>query len=189
MLFPNSPAALVFDHLADAFSPAELDSLERYCDALLLAKATLGDDNRRQAGQMRVTRLAEIRPETQIRWFYERMAGTVHVLNRHYGFELTGFHEALQFMVYHDHDGGHFGWHMDVGPRNPRKLSLTLQLTDPSRYEGGDLQFFTGDIVRSAPRERGMLIAFPSFMVHQVTPVTAGTRKSIVAWVSGPQFR
>ena len=92
-------------------------------------------------------------------------------------------------MVYHDHEGGHFGWHMDVGPRTPRKLSLTLQLTDPSRYQGGELQFFTGDIVRTAPRDRGMLIAFPSYMVHQVTPVTAGTRKSIVAWVSGPQFR
>ena len=187
MLFPDSPAALVFDHLPGAFSPAELDRLEDYCDRLLLAEATLG--GRRQAEQMRVTRLAEIRPEPPIHWFYERMAAGVQAMNRHYGFELSGFHEALQFMVYHHHDGGHFGWHMDVGPRTPRKLSLTLQLTDPSRYQGGDLQFFTGDMVRAAPRDRGMLIAFPSYMVHQVTPVTAGTRKSIVAWVSGPQFR
>lgn len=145
----TSSSSLIFDHHSGAFTHAELDAIEEYCDSLLLAQA----------------------------------------VNRNYRFDLTGFHEAIQFMVYRDRDGGHFGWHLDVGPPVPRKLSLTLQLTDPARYEGGDLQFFTGDMVRTAPRERGMAIGFPSYMVHQVTPVTSGIRKSIVAWVTGPQLR
>ena len=128
-------------------------------------------------------------PEPAIRWFYERMGAAAKAVNRNYQFDLTGFQEAIQFMVYSHIGGAHFRWHLDVGPSSPRKLSLTLQLSDPGHYEGGDLQFFTGDIVRTAPRDRGVLIGFPSYMVHQVTPVTAGTRKSIVAWVTGPQFR
>jgi PKHD-type hydroxylase len=66
-----------------------------------------------------------------------------------------------------------------------RKLSLTLQLTDPSRYQGGELQFKARDAVTAAARAPGTLIGFPSYLVHRVTQVTAGTRESIVAWVAG----
>lgn len=187
--FSTHTNALVFDHHPGAFTNAELDAIEQYCDGLLLAQATLGHETRGTYEKLRVTDVAVLKPEPPIRWFYERMAAVAQAVNRNYRFELTGFHEALQFMVYRDSDGGHFGWHLDVGPPVPRKLSLTLQLTDPAQYEGGDLQFFTGDMVRLAPRDRGVAIGFPSYMVHQVTPVTAGTRKSIVAWVTGPQFR
>ena len=41
----------------------------------------------------------------------------------------------------------------------------------------------------TAPKERGTVIAFPSYQLHRVTPVTAGIRKSLVAWVLGPDFR
>jgi PKHD-type hydroxylase len=40
-----------------------------------------------------------------------------------------------------------------------------------------------------AHRARGTLVAFPSYLLHRVTPITSGTRKSLVAWVSGPVFR
>ena len=70
-----------------------------------------------------------------------------------------------------------------------RKLSLSLQLTDPSQYEGCDLQFQGGRRIETAPRTRGALIAFPSYVLHRVTPITRGVRKSLVCWVSGPEFR
>ncbi len=185
---PNT-STLVFDHHLGAFTDAELDAIEQYCDSLLLNQGTLGHGVRSHYEKLRVTDVATLKPEPPVRWFYERMAAVVQAVNKNYRFDLTGFQEAIQFMVYRDSEGGHFGWHLDVGPPVPRKLSLTLQLTDPARYEGGDLQFFTGDMVRMAPKERGIVIGFPSYMVHQVTPVTAGIRKSIVAWVTGPQFR
>ena len=40
-----------------------------------------------------------------------------------------------------------------------------------------------------AHKARGTLVAFPSYVMHRVTPVTSGTRKSLVAWVAGPKFR
>jgi PKHD-type hydroxylase len=43
--------------------------------------------------------------------------------------------------------------------------------------------------VETAPRERGVVIAFPSYVLHRVTPITSGTRKSVVIWITGPKFK
>ena len=76
-----------------------------------------------------------------------------------------------------------------------RKLSVTVSLSDPSDYDGGDLKF---DLGPHAPkrfhtceeiRPRGSIIVFPSHIHHQVTPVTRGTRYSLVAWNLGRPFR
>ena len=77
----------------------------------------------------------------------------------------------------------------DVGGTiNYRKLSITVQLSDPSDYEGGDLQFLITREPVTAKREKGNAIVFPSFMIHQVKPVTKGVRYSLVCWCSGPAF-
>ena len=123
-----------------------------------------------------------------IMWLYERLAAICRTLNRSWQFDLKGFSEAPQYMVYHGAQNSHFDWHIDQGPQPPRKLSLTLQLTDPSGYEGGELQFHAGNII-TAPKGRGVVIAFPAYTLHRVTPVTKGTRKAIVAWICGPNFK
>ncbi|MGB0178111.1 MAG: 2OG-Fe(II) oxygenase, partial [Owenweeksia sp.] len=82
-------------------------------------------------------------------------------------------------------------WHMDFGAGeiSHRKLSMTVQLSDPADYEGGDLEFMINQKVVTAPRTRGTVIVFPSFILHRVTPVTKGVRHSVVGWVSGTPFR
>ena len=71
----------------------------------------------------------------------------------------------------------------------PRKRSLVLQLSDPSDYEGGDLEFFVSAEPTPVERKKGLIVAFPSFVLHHVTPVTSGTRRTLVVWLSGPKFR
>ena len=77
-----------------------------------------------------------------------------------------------------------------------RKLSMTLNLTDPDDYSGGDLKFDFGPHMGRGRfktckeiRPRGSIIIFPSFIHHQVTPVTKGTRYSAVIWSLGRPFR
>jgi len=72
---------------------------------------------------------------------------------------------------------------------SPRKLSVVIQLSDPSEYDGGNLQFMLGNESENAKKEKGMLYAFPSWVLHRVTPVTEGTRRSLVIWLSGPKFK
>ncbi len=116
----------------------------------------------------------------------------VRLSNRdNFGFDLWGISE-LQFTEYHGTQDGHFGWHHDVDFLNQspfdRKLSVVIQLSDPSSYQGGLFDFFnlpnpTGFEIQ------GSLMVFPSFYPHRVLPVISGTRYSLVAWVEGPKFR
>lgn len=122
-------------------------------------------------------------------WIFANLTQHLIAINQQFfGFELTGFEQGLQFTEY-TAPGQHYDWHTDRGMNiGIRKLSIVLQLSDPSDYEGGDLILQTGQ-EETMPRDRGTMIVFPSWTLHKVTPVTAGTRYSLVAWVSGPAFK
>ena len=121
--------------------------------------------------------------------------------------------ESLQYTRYEE--GQFYGWHNDAGLSNQykpqtlgnmkygqgqdfmnentelvRKLSFSLQLSDPDDYEGGNLQLVdeTGHNY-IAPRQRGCICLFDSRTLHRVLKVTKGTRKSIVGWVVGPRWK
>lgn len=178
---------------ANAFSSDELGVIEAYGDRLAGEAATLASDvaDGEVRAHIRVTQTAWMVPGAESKWIYERIQGVARALNdRVYQFALSGFSENLQYTVYHGAEGGHYDWHVDHGPlRTRRKLSISVQLSDPSQYEGCDLQFQAGNKIETAPRERGTVIAFPSYVLHRVTPCTKGTRKAIVAWTTGPQFQ
>jgi len=72
---------------------------------------------------------------------------------------------------------------------NIRKLSVSLQLNKSKDYEGGDLNLYYNNNPIKMLREQGTLIVFPSYTLHEVTPITKGERNSLVAWVSGKQFK
>lgn len=95
----------------------------------------------------------------------------------------------LQFAEYSL--GSFYGWHHDVNWEQgglDRKLSFVLQLTDPSLYEGGDFQFKEVENPTTF-REQGSILIFPSYLLHQVTPITRGKRNSIVGWMEGPKWK
>ena len=87
-------------------------------------------------------------------------------------------------------------WHADIGPDilSTRKISITVQLSEADEYEGGDLQLFRGGDYEKgefdvAYRGAGSVFIFPSYILHRVTPVTKGTRKSFVLWLGGGHYR
>jgi PKHD-type hydroxylase len=99
--------------------------------------------------------------------------------------------EHTQICRYKDTDKGHYDWHVDVVPPKDgvqRKLSISILLSDPSDFEGGELQF-KGIEDRKILTKQGSIVVFPSFVEHRVTPVTKGVRYSAVTWASGPSFR
>lgn len=124
-------------------------------------------------------------------WVFKRLAHVVSSLNsQFYRFDLTGFVEPLQMTNYESSENGMYDWHQDYGVVGvSRKLSIVMQLSDPSEYEGGTLQIMTESTPRQVQKKRGLIVAFPSYVLHQVTPVTKGNRQSLVTWIAGPQFR
>ena len=143
-------------------------------------------------------------------WIYDILNPFIHAANKQAGWNFQwDWNEPSQFTVYNKNQ--FYGWHCDQlsTPYNDtntefpqenfnnkyRKLSLTLQLTPSSEYKGGDFQFKWFDYGKvkinqlKNGRELGTLIIFPSFIWHQVTPVTEGTRQSLVNWSIGKPFK
>jgi PKHD-type hydroxylase len=125
---------------------------------------------------------------------HQRIMNLVGQCNKEFfNFDITSLQENLQYTEYDESYQGRYDWHFDVGegPLNcGRKLSVSIQLSDPSEYEGGELQFsLDGDRTVVAEKEQGTMIIFPSYLRHRVTPVTKGTRRSLVTWITGPPFR
>ena len=122
-------------------------------------------------------------------WLAEKLEEVAaHINGEFFGFDLAGFADPFQYTVYRE--GGYYGWHMDMGDtrREPRKLSFTIQLSEPDEYEGGDFLLHTGPEMVSMGREWGRVIAFPAWALHSVTPVSKGIRRSLVVWASGEPF-
>ena len=125
---------------------------------------------------------------SEIRWLrrgdkwnnlFELMEQTVAKVGCEF-FDIFGLAlEPIQLSTYMP--GCYYGWHSDYSPEVPRRLSFTIQLDNYDEYEGGDLEFKVSPLPKSAT-EKGTLIIFKSELWHQVTPVTAGARHSLVGW-------
>lgn len=140
---------------------------------------------------IRKSRIKWLSPDINSRWLYDKIYPLIiHANNDVWGFTLSSINDSIQYTEYYE-NGGHYDWHMDMGcyPHNNRKISITIQLSDPDTYEGGNLEFFVNNEPWKAPREQGLAVLFPSYLMHRVTPVTKGTRKSLVLWVGGATFQ
>jgi len=121
-------------------------------------------------------------------WIYQRLTDVVmNSNNEYFNFNLWGFAEGIQFTKYGV--GDYYDMHIDkVYGSVIRKLSVTVQLSDPSEYEGGEVNLFFNQTPEICHKQIGSVTIFPSYVLHKVNPVTKGTRYSLVAWVTGDPF-
>jgi PKHD-type hydroxylase len=139
---------------------------------------------------VRINNTVWLHPSQENNWIYEKLLVAIKQFNeKHFHFDLFGILESLQFAEY-NHPNGKYEAHIDRGKNiSPRKLSVSLQLSDENDYEGGDLELIFSHNPDKAPRTQGTVIVFPSYVLHRVAPVTSGTRYSLVAWVTGAPFK
>jgi len=173
------------------FSPKECNDIISYVKTkhTLQPAMILNKDEPIQT-DIRDSNIVFLTPCPELEWVYRRLTDCVLLLNKDYfNFDLYGFTEGLQFTEYNA-PGGKYNAHIDrMFNLSVRKLSIVLQLTDPSEYDGGDFEIIEGRHCEKLNREQGTLLAFPSYTLHAVTPVTRGTRNSLVGWISGPPFK
>jgi len=175
----------------NGFSDSEIQRIIEQGEQRVPSKATVSGDQLIEDA-IRKSKVAWIESSNETTWLYDRVAFIVRQLNsQFFHFDLTGFAEPFQYTIYTS-SGDHYDWHIDKGVMNgsvPRKLSLVIQLTDPSEYEGGDLILKSAHEDTIVKKQKGLVVSFPSWVLHRVTPVTAGTRRTLVMWTGGPAFR
>lgn len=141
--------------------------------------------------KVRETDISWIELSEESHFIYLKLSDYIsHINKKCFNFDIFGYIENLQYTVYTP--GSHYAWHVDTlfGSSLPaRKLSVVLMLSDVGEYEGGDLQLFTAQKPITLEPRKGRVYVFPSFVLHRVTPVTKGTRKTLVSWISGNKFK
>lgn len=165
----------------------------------------LGDDIQHKAHRIRDTNNARL-PGNH--WYFGMIWYFIMRMNDwNFQYNIDSFDgDSIQYLEYGP--GQHYTWHTDMimpvitrhiprlgimpptGEEKVRKLSFSLMLNDD--YEGGDLQFYFPATLRgrqTIPKKKGTLIIFDSRIVHRVTRVREGKRKSIVGWVVGPRWK
>jgi PKHD-type hydroxylase len=173
------------------FSNQEIDRVNESASKLSLNSAvTYGADKPNlQQRDSKVSWFTQDDPS--FTWLYDKLISMAVEANKNiWNFDLNFINESIQYTQYLG-GGGHFNYHLDVGAgiTSRRKVSMIVQLSDPSEYEGGSFQILTGVNPQTLPNSKGAVILFPSYLLHRVTPVTSGCRRSLVLWVGGNHLR
>lgn len=170
--------------------------IEKINNSSLKSKTYLGDigsmDDAHKDLSYRNSHISNLKAsEAENEWIFERITGAIlHINEKFWNFELNRI-ETLQHSIYSK--GQFYKPHIDMSYRSfnraVRKLSFSVQLSDSNDYEGGDLAIITGEKPDVTSRKKGTIVFFPSYILHEVTPVTKGTRKALVGWVTGSPFK
>ena len=176
----------------DVFSPEECQKIIKIGNNLKPQLGKIIGKNGQEICKKNVRKslTSWISPNPDTEWIYIKLQQIVEEMNKKFfKLHLTGINESLQFTKYQAPDG-HYHTHIDKMYNGYiRKLSLTIQLTDPSKYEGGELELFQQDKPLVVRKEQGTAIFFPSYVLHGVKPVTKGERCSLVGWFTGDPFK
>jgi PKHD-type hydroxylase len=169
----------------NAFSKEECQTIINIAKDKGLIKGKTRDET-----DVRDSKISWLYPTDNMDWVFRRVTDIVLNLNeRFFKFDLFGLNEGFQFTNY-EAPSGKYGKHVDRAMNIPvRKLSISVQLTNPEEYEGGELYLYDDDKGTLMDKTQGMLILFPSYVLHEVMPVTKGTRNSLVTWITGKQFK
>ncbi len=124
-------------------------------------------------------------------WVYDIITGVFVSANQQMHYDIVpSMSDPVQLLRYDAEDEGCFVWHSDTLPSDmTRKMTVVVPLNEPGEYEGGDLEFLQNGASVRVVQQAGVPVVFPSWLIHQVTPVTKGTRYSLVAWIRGPNWR
>ena len=161
------------------------------------AKLGVAGMNDYQANDYRKSKIRFIQKENhpQFHWLFDELWKMGSQANHDwFNFHITNL-SFIQLAEYDASYQGEYKKHHDVfwinNDKYHRKLTCVIQLTDPSEYEGGDLELFDLNEYpnKEELRQQGTAIFFPSFIPHQAHPVTKGTRYSLAVWFEGDKWK
>jgi len=172
-----------------------LEELQQFQDATVGTKKVSDKipdamANRTDEGY-RKSKISWLYPDQNSSFLFHRFAEVLQQVNLdHFRRDIHGF-DNIQYTIYEE--GGHYNWHWDyesLNTRYIRKISATILLSDPSEYEGGELEIINlgspePEKILSLKPNKGDAVFFASWMPHRVKPITKGVRRSLVIWVMG----
>ena len=194
MIFEPKWKSLLANTVEPIFSPSRCQDIINIGQQQKAEEAKVGHTDvkgGKHDTKKRITTISWI-PFKALPEMYTIIERTMRQVNgNHFGYDGMQITEPAQFTEYPK--GGFYDWHMDAEANcqyEPpvRKISMTILLSDPSEFEGGDLEFMTEG---NKPPQllQGQAIFFCSLIRHRVAKVKKGRRRSLVMWFGGPPFK
>lgn len=193
----NSSWPFYLDHVnfyaywEELFTDEECEKIISIGSNKILETASIGGKtNSTSEESIRDSKISWLTPADEMSWVYQRISDVSHLLNeKFFKFDLFGIVESMQFTKYEE-PYGKYNQHTDtIFNGNVRKLSISVQLSDPDTYTGGNLNLYRDKKPTTMIKSRGSLVAFPSYTLHEITPITSGTRYSLISWITGVPFK
>ena len=204
-------------YFKNALSDRQCDHIIDYAKTKKPGEAVIGIHTRKEFEQLKENKkkfskykekLRKVRKSDIVwlddKWVYNLIHPWIHIANRNAEWNFQwDWSEPCQFTIYNKNQ--FYDWHHDDNPiphkgedinfkGKIRKLSVTVSLSDPKDYTGGELLFDTRKGLKPGAKKiitcdeitpRGSICVFPSFIHHKVSPVKSGTRYSLVIWNYG----
>ena len=188
----NNPSWNFYLHKLNTYAYWEKVFTKEECEKIIKIAKDKGliKGTTKGKSDVRQSKICWLYSSDDLEWVFRKITDIVLNLNdRFFQFDIFGLNEGLQFTNYKA-PSDKYGQHIDrICQGVIRKLSLSIQLTDPEEYEGGELCLYEDEKGEQMKKEQGTLILFPSFILHEVKPITKGERNSLVSWVTGKQFK
>jgi PKHD-type hydroxylase len=184
------PSSLIFEY-SNFFTESECDTIINLGEERnpKFAQIYTGNPSGDVNNEIRNCGVSWIRPESDTFWIFQKIQHAVSEINeQHYRFSIQ-WGEDCQFTKYDSSYQGFFRKHLDIvgfSGEAARKISVSILLND--NYDGGDLNIYTDETPFTVKKSKGTLVIFPSFLLHEVTPVISGTRYSLVNWINGTRW-
>jgi PKHD-type hydroxylase len=186
----------------NAFTDQEIDEICYFFSQHDVQQATVMSKDKPLNEEIRRSKVKFFHRDEYTFPIFDRLNETIEKINDNfYNFILNGY-DSFQYTEYDASEKGEYNFHMDTSFGNKqktdfymyetRKLSIVMCLNRPGiDFEGGQFYINQGSEKEAFEVEmkKGRIIAFPSFLIHRVAPITKGKRKSLVIWVMGPKFR
>ena len=174
--------------IADAFSDAECDRIIALADAAPTGPGPLYGGSGRDVDPARRDVRSSLVARADAQWLFDRLDALFAAGAEQFGLPVGPVSEQIQVLLYGE--GGHFRmWHTDAGPDTGerRRISMSVELSDPGDYAGGELEVVPDLVGRPRTLGRGGVHLFPSRALHRVVPVTRGRRWALVAWTGAAE--
>ncbi len=171
------------------FSREEVEKIIDLEELQNFSKGKVGNNSGEANLKIRNSEISWLQQNRDSDWLFLKFHGLVGDVNHDvFMYDIDGF-DAFQYTKYKKDQ--HYTWHFDAFTEYTtweRKISSVIILTDPDKYEGGELEVITNGNIEEPQifkPNAGSVIFFASWMPHRVRPVTKGIRKSLVAWIMG----
>ena len=185
----------------NVFSDIELAKVTEYCDGVGVEQSVTfnkGTETQTVDHSYRKSQSRFHDCNDSNNWIFEKLLAAMDSANKmFFQYDLVGF-DNFQYTSYSDSEYYHYHtdtfygeFPIDKNTHLSRKLSASLIISDQADYDGGEFHICLGDPNKPhiLNQRKGTMLIFPSNILHRVTPVTRGVRKSIVVWTLGPKFR